>query len=86
MRRIIKTLITTPVFVTVKEIYSQETKERQFIAFGDLTVERAWRESVRRFQNDRERVVGVELGDSTKHKYAMNYADFIDSAEIISDD
>lgn len=86
MRRIIKTLITTPVFVTVKEIYSQETKERQFIAFGDLTVERAWRESIRRFQNDREHVVGVELGDSTKHKYAMNYADFIDSAEIISDD
>lgn len=86
MRRIIKTLITTPVYVTVKEIYSQETKEREFIAFGDLTVERAWRESIRRFQNDRERVVGVELGDSTKRKYAMNYADFIDHAEIISDD
>ena len=86
MRRIIKTLINTPVFVTVKEIYSQETKERQFIAFGNLTVERAWRESIRRFQNDRERVVDVVLGDSLKRKYAMTYEDFIDSAEIISDD
>ena len=86
MRRIIKTLITTPVYVIVRDIYSLETKEREFIAFGDLTVERAWRESIRRFQNDRERVAGVELGDSTKHKYAMNYADFIDHAEIISDD
>ena len=86
MRRVIKTLIITEVHVTVKEIYSQETKDRQFIAFGNLTVERAWRESIRRFQNDRERVVGVALGDSLKRKYAMNYEDFIDSAEIISDD
>ena len=86
MRRVIKTLITSEVRVTVKEIYSQETKERQFIAFGDLTVERAWRESIRRFQNDRERVVGVVLGGSLKRKYAMTYEDFIDSAEIISDD
>lgn len=86
MRRVIKTLIITDVHVTVKEIYTQETKERVFIAFGDLTIERAWRESISRFQNERERVVDVELGDSAKHKYALSYEDFIEHAEIISDD
>lgn len=85
MRKIIRTITVTRVVAAIKNIVTGDVQEAGFPIFGEFDIAKAWR-MAKRYVNEDERVVDVQVECTNTARYAMSVEDFIGNAEVITDD
>lgn len=85
MRKIVRTITSTPAVASIKNICTGDVQNVEFSIIGDFDIAKAWR-LAKRYMLKGERVVDIQVGDTVTARYAMSVEDFIGNAEAITDD